>query len=186
MKFFAIGTAWLAGAIMFGASGALGAMPPPVPQLIILALTAGLVLAAKLKGDFAVWLREVDLRLVIGLHLSRFVGFYFLHLYGQGELPYAFAVPGGWGDIVVAVLASGILLGWSYFARHRGWLRLWNVVGLVDILAVVITAGRCATADPGSMAALLRLPLSLLPTFLVPLIVASHLLVFQRLRAARL
>jgi hypothetical protein len=31
------------------------------------------------------------------------------------------------------------------------------------------------------MAALLRLPLGLLPTFLVPLIIASHFLIFLRL-----
>jgi hypothetical protein len=31
------------------------------------------------------------------------------------------------------------------------------------------------------MAALLRLPLSLVPTFLVPLIIASHVLIFTRL-----
>jgi len=31
------------------------------------------------------------------------------------------------------------------------------------------------------MAALLRLPLSLLPTFLVPLVIASHVLMFARL-----
>jgi hypothetical protein len=36
-------------------------------------------------------------------------------------------------------------------------------------------------ADPESMAALLRLPLSLLPTFLVPLIIASHVVLGLRL-----
>jgi hypothetical protein len=36
--------------------------------------------------------------------------------------------------------------------------------------------------DPASMQALLVLPLSLLPTFLVPLIIASHVLIFARLR----
>jgi len=46
---------------------------------------------------------------------------------------------------------------------------------------VVVTAARLATADPESMVALLRLPLSLLPTFLVPLIVASHVVLGVRL-----
>jgi hypothetical protein len=53
---------------------------------------------------------------------------------------------------------------------------------LADILYVVGTAARLAFADPASMSALLRLPLALLPTFLVPLIIASHVFIFSRLR----
>ena len=52
---------------------------------------------------------------------------------------------------------------------------------LADILFVVVTAARLGVADPESMAALLRLPLSLLPTFLVPLIIASHVVLGVRL-----
>jgi len=46
---------------------------------------------------------------------------------------------------------------------------------------VVVTAARLGVADPESMAALLQLPLSLLPTFLVPLIIASHVVLGVRL-----
>jgi hypothetical protein len=60
----------------------------------------------------------------------------------------------------------------------------WNVVGMLDIGFVVATAARLAAADPSSMRALLRLPLSLLPTFLVPLIIATHVWIFVRLRSA--
>ena len=42
---------------------------------------------------------QLDLRLLVLYHLTRFVGVWFLVLYSRGELPYAFAVPGGWGDI---------------------------------------------------------------------------------------
>jgi hypothetical protein len=96
--------------------------------------------------------------------------------------PYAFAVPGGWGDITVASLASLLL---ATGPPRDGWRRsayaAWNVLGLVDILFVVATAGRLVMSDPASMAALQRLPLSLLPTFLVPLIIASHVVLWTRL-----
>ena len=52
----------------------------------------------------------------------------------------------------------------------------------MDILFVVVTAARLGLADPASMMELTHLPLSLLPTFLVPLIIASHVVVFVRVR----
>jgi hypothetical protein len=60
-------------------------------------------------------------------------------------------------------------------------LMMWNTLGMVDIVFVVLTAARLALAEPESMAALLRFPLNLVPMFLVPLIIASHVLLFVRL-----
>src|SRR5258705_202219 len=54
-------------------------------------------------------------------------------------------------------------------------------VGALDSAFVVATAARLGMADPNSMGPLRTLPLSLLPTFLVPLIIASHALIFWRL-----
>jgi len=45
---------------------------------------------------------------------------------------------------------------------------------------VVATAIRLGLADPASMRALLRLPLFLLPGFLVPIIIATHIMIFAR------
>src|SRR5437763_179955 len=100
----------------------------------------------------------------------------------EGQLPGAFAIPAGWGDIVIATSALVLLVAWSQVGRQRSALLLWNALGLLDILFVVADAAKQALADPASIAALLRLPLSLLVTFLVPLIIGSHLLVFARLR----
>jgi len=171
---------WLAAAMVLGASGRLQTLRPPAPQL--LGLTAGLIVAGTVLPGFRAWAASVPLRHLVALHLTRFVGAYFLVLYRRGELPYAFAVPGGWGDIVVAALALALLLsGPPTTPRRRLAYIGWNGLGLVDILFVVATAARLALADPDSMGALLRLPLSLLPTFLVPLIIASHLLLAIRL-----
>src|SRR5205814_1902747 len=109
-------------------------------------------------------------------------GIAFLILYRQGQLPYAFAVPGGIGDIIVATFALPVALAPLEASPRRRAIMIWNVVGLVDILLVIFTAIRLNLADPAQMIALTRLPLSLLPTFLVPLIVATHIIIFIRLR----
>jgi hypothetical protein len=180
-----IAGAWLVGAWLAGAAGWVAALRPPAPQLILVGLTAAVLAAATLAAPFRRFVESVDLRALVLFHLTRFVGVYFLVLHARGELPWAFAVPGGWGDIAVA--ASGLLLVLGArpdcSAGRRAYV-VWNVVGLLDILGVVVTASRLALADPESMRALLRLPLSLLPTFVVPIVIATHLLMLQRLARA--
>lgn len=173
---------WFVIALLVGASGLLQALRPPAPQLVLLTLTALLLIAIIGIPRFRGWALTVDERLLVAFHLTRFVGIYFLLLYSRGELPYAFAVVGGWGDIVTAVLALGLLASGpaSTFWRRRAYA-VWNVLGLADILLVVLTAARSAMADPESMQALQRLPLSMLLTFVVPIIVVTHLVLGYRL-----
>jgi hypothetical protein len=186
MTYLLIGFVWLLAAIALAASGALQHLRPPGPQVLIIILTAGLLIAGRANRGFRAWLEALDLRAIIAFHLTRFVGVYFLFLYRKGELPFGFAVPGGWGDILVATSALVLLLVWPWVTRHRGSLVIWNLVGFIDIMLVVASAANHALADPASMAALLRLPLSLLATFLVPLIIASHVFLFLRLRRNKL
>lgn len=177
-----IGLGWLVIATGVGGMGFLSTLRPPTPPLLLVGLTAVVLGAGWFSRGFRGWLSAIDVRWLVGLHLTRFVGVYFLYLYERGQLPYAFAVLGGWGDIAVASLAAVLLLSGSPARTwHRIAYMLWNVLGLADILFVVVTAARLAAADPESMAALLWLPLSLLPTFLVPLIIASHVILGVRL-----
>ncbi len=176
--------AWLAGATTLGASGRLQTLQPPIPQLIIIALTVTALVAVAAVPAVRAWAAVVDCRALVAFHLTRFVGIYFLVLYQRGELPYAFAVPAGWGDIAVAVLAIALIAMGSSSGRPRAGYLAWNTLGLVDILFVLATATRLALADPFSLAPLLRLPLSLVPTFVVPLIITTHVILFVRLARA--
>lgn len=184
-RYLLAGFVWLALAIGAGATGRVAALRPPAPQLLLAGLTAALLLAGMILPGFRRWLGGLKLRQIVALHLTRFVGVYFLVLHGRGQLPFAFAVPGGWGDIAVASAALVLVLLVPDLAGRPNWLFLWNAAGFLDILFVVVTAARLAMADPASMSALVRLPLSLLPTFLVPLIIASHVLLFWRLARNR-
>lgn len=145
---------------------------PKAVLSIVAALAVGLALVRPLRR----WALQVDVRALIAFHLVRFVGIYFLYLFAHDELPYAFAVRGGIGDIVVATLAIPLL----YFAQSTRAVVLWNLLGLADIVAVAVTAARSELAMPGSMHQLDRLPLILLPTFVVPVIIVTHGLMLVR------
>lgn len=173
---------WLLLAVAAGASGLTARLVPPFPQVILMGLVIIQLLLIAILKSFRSWCMTVDLRALVLFHVTRFVGIYFLILYSEGRLPYAFAVPGGWGDIAVAVYAVLVALyvkpegkaGWSVYL-------LWNLLGFADILFVVITAARLAFSDPASMGELLRLPLALLVTFVVPVIIFTHIVIFARL-----
>jgi hypothetical protein len=176
---------WLFLALVVGAAGLLAAVPPPFPQLVLLGLVVALLGLFRASLRFRTWALRVDIRGLVLIHAMRLGGAYFLVLYAQGELPWAFAVPGGWGDITVAAAALA-LVAWAPTRGGAGWgtFLLWNVAGFVDIALVVATAARLGMADPNSMRALTRLPLSLLPTFLVPIIIVTHVVIFVRLAAS--
>ena len=176
---------WLLLAGGLGAAGVTAKLRPPVPQLTIVLLTAALIATGAAHRGLHAWLARVNLRGVVAFHVTRFVGIAFLVLYSKGELPYAFAVPGGWGDIAVATLALALVLFLPVPEAQPRLLMLWNALGLADILGAVFTGARLGMTEPGSMLALLRFPMNLVPMFIVPLVIASHLLVFWRLRQLR-
>ena len=173
---------WLIAAILVGNYRLLQRLPMPAVQGVLFGLTAILLLLYFRLGALRAWINGLDLRSLVLLHVTRFVGFYFLVLYRRGELPYDFAVPGGWGDNITAALALVVVFVPMNDALRRRAITIWNVIGFIDIMMVVITAGRLGLAAPWRMMALTVLPLSLLPTFLVPLIIATHVIIYLRLR----
>ncbi len=170
--------AWLCFTAGVGIAGWLEAASAPVVAIIVWILTALALLACWRVPTFKRWTMTVDLRWMVLVHLTRFIGFYFFYLCSRGELPFDFAAPAGWGDIIVAALA--ILLLALSGARKWQMLIVWNTIGLTDIFFVVMMALRLGLEDWQSMHALREFPLSLLPTFLVPLVIASHVLIFFR------
>ncbi len=175
-------TVWLLAAVVAGVSGLISSLVPPFPQAVLFGLVIMQLLGFAFSPGFKNWCLSVDVRALVLFHLTRFVGIYFLILHSEGRLPYDFAVPGGWGDIVAAAVAF-ILVILVKPVRKTGWALylLWNLFGLIDILFVVLTAARLALSEPGSMIELLKFPLSLLLTFVVPIIIFTHIVIFIRL-----
>jgi hypothetical protein len=172
---------WFGAAFFVGQQLLLVRLPAAAIPALILGLTALLLAAYFLISAVRDWVDELDLRALVLVHVTRFVGIYLLILYRRGQLPYDFAVPGGIGDIIVATLALVIVFAPLEIPTRTRAVRIWNIIGLVDISLVVLTAARLSLTDPTQMRALTYLPLSLLPTFLAPLIVATHVIIFLRL-----
>lgn len=171
---------WFAGALAAGHFLLLQHLPPIAVQGMIFALTALVLLAYFRVAPIRTWVDSIDLRSLVLIHVTRFVGIYFLVLFQRGELPRAFAIPGGIGDIIVATMALPVALAPLEEAVRRRAIVIWNVIGFIDILLVVLSAARINLSTPGELRALTHLPLSLLPTFLVPLIIATHIIIFSR------
>jgi hypothetical protein len=175
-----LGAGWFLVALFVGEIELLSLLPGPAAPITVGTLTACLLMAYWRSPSLRMRIAEMDLRALIAVHLTRFVGIYFLVLHARGELPGGFAVAAGWGDIVVAIGAVALLLIPGGH-KLRWAVLIWNALGLIDILFVVSRAAAFIMTSPDSMSPFTRLPLSFLPTMIVPLIIATHVIIFLRL-----
>ena len=134
-------------------------------------------------------LAAIPLPALIGVHAIRIVGFLFLLLLATGRLSAPFATSAGWGDIIAG--ATAVPVAWALSARGAGvrWLVLvWNSFGLLDLLAAVTLGMTSAPGsplqlffDPPGSTAMATLPWAIIPVFLVPQLIVSHLAIYRRL-----
>jgi len=176
-------TAWLALALLAGATGFLARLPFPGPQLIFLALFAATLVAATTVPALRAWVDALPVRTLIGINALRFMGITFLVLAARGEMAPVFAERAGWGDIATALLALGLVAaGEPRTPLHRGLAQAWNALGFLDLVVAVATA-TAVTLQGGSpgVARVLDLPLVVIPTFFVPIFLANHIIILRRL-----
>ena len=173
---------WGLAATAFVGAGMLPRMPFLPPVFVGLGVLLMLLFVVFVPG-FAAWMKTVDIRWVLGFHLVRFVGIYFLILASQGRLDDYFAKTAGIGDIITATGAVALIF--IPILREGLGLKIWNAFGFADILFVVFNAARVVRSAPERFTEFFHLPLGLLPTFMVRVIVVSHVVILFRLwRAA--
>ena len=86
---------WLTIALAVSASGILARAPGPGLQVLIAVLATLATAAALGIPRIRASLRDAGPFWPVALHLSRFVGIYFLWLQAQGRLPPPWATPAG-------------------------------------------------------------------------------------------
>jgi hypothetical protein len=121
------------------------------------------------------------LRLLAAFHAFRFFGMNFLVAgFVSPELSADFASKIGWGDFIAAVLAlfSMAALTWRWsIAISVVWIfNIWGTLDLLNAYYMGVTQLR----DPGLMGAGIYLP-----ALYVPLLLASHVLIFSLLLSAK-
>jgi hypothetical protein len=111
------------------------------------------------------------------IHSWRVAGVVFLVLATYRILPRLFALPAGWGDIAMGATASFVALRLAT-PSHRRLFIAWQVLGMVDLVTAVALGTLARVIDPQGIPtnAMQTLPLSLIPTFAVPLLLILHIL----------
>ena len=181
--------AWQGAVMVLASAGAFAPRPgasPAIGLAVVLPIVAG-VLALR-RWDRR--LPEASLAVLVGLQVMRIVGFELVVAGHGGLLPLVFAAPAGWGDAFIGVTAPLVAVA---VARHSaGWRTIaigWNILGIADLVDAVFLG---ITSSPGALRLfdgplstepMTRLPLSLIPTFGVPLAILGHIAALRMLYA---
>ncbi len=183
---------WFIVVLISARAGAFAADPQQLPLTLLLSVAAPpLIFIASYLASPALraFVLGLDLVLLTAFQSWRVIGAMFLVFYAYGLLPAIFAWPAGIGDGLVGIAAPFVAIA---IARNTtGWRQqaLWlNLAGLIDfafaIGAGVLTSPSSAgvLADATTSAIMSELPLSLIPTFAVPLWIIVHMISLLQLR----
>jgi hypothetical protein len=149
---------------------------PPIPLGIAATTPLALFLiwfaSSKRFRQFTLGL---DPRFLSWVQAWRIAGFVFLVLATYRILPESFALPAGWGDIVIGATAifAGLKLATP---EHRKSFIAWQLLGIADLVNAVLLAAISRLIEPNgiSTGAMMVLPMSFIPTFVVPLMMMLH------------
>jgi hypothetical protein len=156
--------------------GAAVGIAATLPILLFVAWFA----ASKGFREFAMGLSA---RTLTALQTGRVMGVVFVILGARGELPTRFAWPAGYGDMFIGLTAS--IVAWKLaIAEYRGSFIFWQGLGMLDLVTAVGLGVSTGILHPEgiSMAAVTGLPLSIIPTFFVPLYFIFHIICIAQAR----
>jgi hypothetical protein len=162
-----------------------GSRPPLLLGLAFVVPVGAFVAGYLTSAQFREFVLSVDFRALALAQSFRVVGIVFVILYLYGALPGVFALPAGWGDFAIGITAPVVAWYWKRPFPYRTFI-VWNVLGSFDLVNAM-SLGVLASASPVGILAgdvttrlMGQFPLSLIPTFFVPLLLIFHLICFIR------
>jgi hypothetical protein len=143
-------------------------------QVLLSFLVYGLVARWYVTPRLASWPLDAALQPLLVLHALRHMGMVFLVPTVVGPaLPAAFAVPAAYGDLLAGLLALAAIFALrarTPIALPLTWL--FNVVGLLDLISAFYQ-GLANDVQLGAA--------YFIPTFVVPALVITHVMIFRML-----
>jgi hypothetical protein len=148
------------------------ALPLGIAVLLPLILFAGWYVFSPSFRNFCMGL---DRRALTMAHALRVGGLVFLVLYTYHILPGSFALPAGWGDIAIGLTAPFVARYWSG-STHKAAFIVWQTLGVIDLVTALTLGTTVSLLHPEGIptSAMTVLPMSIIPTFAVPLFLILH------------
>jgi hypothetical protein len=160
---------------------------PPFPVRFAVLFLAALLASLFSKNLRAAW-RAIPTEKLVLWHWARApIGLAFVISAQAGTLAPQFGSRAGWGDLLAGLWAIAIAA--VPVLRRRFPLLAWNVVGTADLGMAVGTAMLTVNSPmqiypfADQMRMLGEFPFALVPSFFVPLLLFTHVLVFTSPRA---
>jgi len=164
-------------------------VPPVTVALFLLVPITGFTLAYVFSNQVRHVIDQIPLWLITIAHVWRFVGLGFVIGAVMHVLPKQFGYPEGWGDVAAALfclpLAFAIRKGGHSPGLRRAFIA-WNIFGLIDLLSAISLGILYSPSSFGvlrtdiSTGLMTQFPVSLIPTFFLPLFILFHMLALIR------
>lgn len=184
---------WFVLALVGSLAGLFDSEPRP-PILLGLAAVVPVALFALVyleSPGFRQVVSSLDLRWLTLAQTWRILGIVFVLDYSRGLLPGVFALPAGWGDFAIGITAP--LMAWLWKPPYpQKTFVVWNLLGMFDLVNAVTIGVLASRSYVGLLAGdvstrlMGMFPLSLVPTFFVPLLFIFHLISLIRVRKGTL
>ena len=157
--------------------------PPISFGLAVLIPIAIFVIWSATSQSFRQFLLSLNPRTLTIVQAWRIAGFVFLVLYAYSILPGQLALPAGWGDIAIGATAPLVALKLTN-PNHRKSFIFWQLLGITDLVNAVGMGISARFLDPHSIptSVMTVLPMSLIPTFAVPLFMILHFISIAQAR----
>jgi hypothetical protein len=172
---------WFTVSVAAAALGLLQALPPVAVPLFIWSPVLAIAVAMRASPRVRSAVDAVPTSWMVLFHSLRApIGAAFLLLEARGLLSADFALPAGYGDIAAGLLA--LPAAWAAARGKTTPVLLWNLLGAVDILLVFAQRILLFGEGPSALRAFFLFPGPVTPLFIVPLVLLTHGLIFQRVR----